>query len=97
MLASVTTFALDGIDSREITVEVDLRPGLDTFHIVGLPDAAVRESRERVRAALLNSDLEFPRQRLTANFAPVRHMVVIGSFTCSSIKRFRKRAPYCML
>jgi magnesium chelatase family protein len=70
MLASVTTFALDGIDSREITVEVDLRPGLDTFHIVGLPDAAVRESRERVRAALQNSGLEFPRQRLTANFAP---------------------------
>jgi len=70
MLASVATFALDGIDSREITVEVDLRRGLPAFQIVGLPDAAVRESRERVRAALLNSGLDFPMQRLTANFAP---------------------------
>src|SRR4051794_33244794 len=70
MLASVATFALDGIDSREIAVEVDLRRGLPAFQIVGLPDAAVRESRERVRAALLNSGLEFPMQRLTANFAP---------------------------
>src|SRR3954469_11318567 len=70
MLASVATFALDGIDSREITVEVDLRRGLPAFQIVGLPDAAVRESRERVRSALLNSGLEFPMQRLTANLAP---------------------------
>src|SRR3954467_7442579 len=70
MLSSVATFALDGIDSREITVEVDLRRGLPAFQIVGLPDAAVRESRERVRAALLNSELEFPMQRLTANLAP---------------------------
>src|SRR5215210_5757630 len=70
MLASIATFALDGIDSREITVEVDLRRGLPAFSIVGLPDAAVREARERVRAALLNSDLEFPLQRLTANLAP---------------------------
>ena len=44
--------------------------GLPAFTIVGLPDAAVRESRERVRAALLNSGLEFPLQRLTANLAP---------------------------
>src|ERR671917_2543236 len=70
MLASVATFALEGIDSREIAVEVDLRRGLPAFAIVGLPDAAVRESRERVRAALLNSELEFPQQRLTANLAP---------------------------
>ena len=70
MLACVATFALEGIDSREITVEVDLRRGLPAFSIVGLPDAAVREARERVRSALLNSDLEFPLQRLTANLAP---------------------------
>ena len=70
MLASVATFALEGIDSREITVEVDLRRGLPAFSIVGLPDAAVREARERVRSALLNSGLEFPLQRLTANLAP---------------------------
>ena len=70
MLASIATFALEGIDSREVTVEVDLRRGLPAFSIVGLPDTAVRESRERVRAALLNSELEFPMQRLTANLAP---------------------------
>jgi magnesium chelatase family protein len=70
VLASIATFALEGIDSREVTVEVDMRRGLPAFSIVGLPDAAVRESRERVRAALLNSELEFPMQRLTANLAP---------------------------
>ena len=70
MLASVATFSIEGIDSREVTVEVDLRRGLPTFTIVGLPDRAVREARERVRAALLNSGLDFPQQRLTANLAP---------------------------
>src|SRR5919112_3967989 len=70
MLASTATFSIEGIDSREVTVEVDLRRGLPAFSIVGLPDAAVREARERVRAALLNSELEFPLQRLTVNLAP---------------------------
>ena len=70
MLASVATFSIEGIESREVTVEVDLRRGLPVFTIVGLPDRAVREARERVRAALLNSGLEFPLQRLTANLAP---------------------------
>src|SRR3712207_6040134 len=70
MLASIATFALEGIECCEIAVEVDLRRGLPAFSIVGLPDAAVREARERVRAALLNSGLEFPLQRLTANLAP---------------------------
>lgn len=70
MLASVATFAIVGVDSSEVTVEVDLRRGLPAFSIVGLPDRAVREARERVRAALLNSGLEFPMQRLTANLAP---------------------------
>ena len=70
MLASVATFAIEGVDSREVTVEVDSRRGLPAFTIVGLPDPAVREARERVRAALLNSGLEFPLRRLTANLAP---------------------------
>jgi magnesium chelatase family protein len=72
MLASIATFAIEGVESREITVEVDVRRGLPVFTLVGLPDAAVREARERVRAAMLNSDLEFPLQRLTANLAPAR-------------------------
>lgn len=53
-----------------VTVEVDIRPGLPCFSIVGLGDAAVRESRERVRAALLNSGFEFPLRRIVANLAP---------------------------
>src|ERR687893_2805371 len=70
MLATVATFGLEGVDAREVTVEVDVRRGLPAFTIVGLPDAAVREARERVRAALLNSRLDFPLARLTANLAP---------------------------
>ncbi|HEX2015366.1 MAG TPA: YifB family Mg chelatase-like AAA ATPase [Solirubrobacteraceae bacterium] len=70
MLARVWTFALDGIESCPVTVEVDIRPGLPSFTIVGLGDAAVREARERVRAALLNSSFEFPARRITANLAP---------------------------
>jgi magnesium chelatase family protein len=70
MLASTATFAIEGVDSHEVTVEVDVRQGLPGFTVVGLPDAAVREARERVRAATLNSGLQFPQQRLTANLAP---------------------------
>src|SRR5215212_5083721 len=70
MLASVATFAIEGVDSQEVTVEVDVRRGLPAFTLVGLPDTAVREARERVRAAIINSGFEFPQQRLTANLAP---------------------------
>src|SRR3954469_6092585 len=70
MLASMATFAVEGVESHEVTVEVDARRGLPNFTLVGLPDPAVREARERVRAAMLNSGLEFPLQRLTANLAP---------------------------
>ena len=70
MLASVATFAIDGVDSREVTVEMDVRQGLPTFTVVGLPDRSIRESRERVRAALVNSGLDFPQKRLTVNLAP---------------------------
>lgn len=71
MLASVTTFAVHGIDSQRVTVEVDLQGrGLATFSIVGLPDRAVRESRERVKAAIVNSGFEFPGGRITVNLAP---------------------------
>src|SRR4051794_39835523 len=80
MLASIATFAIEGIDSREVTVEVDVRQGLPAFALVGLPDAAVREARERVRAALLNSGLEFPLKRITANLAPARVRKVGAGF-----------------
>jgi magnesium chelatase family protein len=70
MLARVTTFAIDGVEPRRIFVEVDIRPGLPAFTIVGLGDTAVRESRERVRAAIQNSGYEYPQRRITANLAP---------------------------
>jgi len=70
VLARCITFALSGLESVQVTVEVDVRPGLPCFSIVGLGDAAVRESRERVRAALLNSGFEFPLRRIVANLAP---------------------------
>lgn len=64
------TFAIDGVEPRRIAVEVDIRPGLPAFTVVGLGDTAVRESRERVRAAIQNSGYEFPQRRITANLAP---------------------------
>jgi magnesium chelatase family protein len=70
VLARITTFAIDGIDPRQVWVEVDIRSGLPTFTIVGLGDAAVRESRDRVRSAIMNSGFEFPQTRITANLAP---------------------------
>ena len=70
MLAHVTTFALDGLISRRITVEVDVRRGLPAFTIVGRGDAAVRESRERVQTALINAGFQFPQRRITVNLAP---------------------------
>ncbi len=70
MLARVATFAIDGVDPRQVSVEVDIRSGLPAFTIVGLGDAAVRESRDRIRSAILNSGFEFPATRITANLAP---------------------------
>lgn len=70
MLACVRTFAVNGLEVRAVSVELDLRPGLPNFTVVGLGDAAVREARERVQAAIRNSDFLFPGQRLTANLAP---------------------------
>lgn len=70
MLARVRTFAIDGVHPRQVWVEVDIRPGLPAFTIVGLGDTAVRESRDRIRAAILNSGFDFPGRRITANLAP---------------------------
>src|SRR3954466_7265445 len=64
------TFALIGVNAEPVHVEVDIGSGLPSFTIVGLPDAAVRESRERVRSALTNSGFRYPQHRITANLAP---------------------------
>ena len=70
MLAIVRTYALLGVEAREVRVEADVRNGLPSFALVGLPDAAVREARERVRSAIVNSGFEFPQRRITATLAP---------------------------
>lgn len=69
-LARIHSAALLGIHAFPVEVEVDIQEGLPSFSTVGLPDAAVRESRDRVRAALVNSGFEFPSGRVTVNLAP---------------------------
>ncbi len=69
-LAVVTSRALLGIEAVEVTVETHLSNGLPGFAIVGMPETAVRESKERVRSAILNSGLAFPERRITVNLAP---------------------------
>lgn len=70
MLAKVKSLTLEGINCKEVLVEVDVANGLPAFDLVGLPAAAVREARERVRSALKNSGFDFPLQRITINLAP---------------------------
>ncbi len=70
MLASIPSATLLGVDGQPVWVEVHVSDGLPGYHVVGLPDTAGRESRERVRAALLSSGMEFPLKRITVNLAP---------------------------
>ena len=70
MLAKVTSAALVGLDAHLVDVEVDIAGGLPQFSVVGLPDATVKESRDRVRSALKNSGFHFPAKRITVNLAP---------------------------
>jgi magnesium chelatase family protein len=70
VLAAVRSATLLGVDGQPVTVEVHVSSGLPAYQVVGLPDAAVRESRERVRAAVLSSGLEWPQRRITVNLAP---------------------------
>lgn len=70
MVGRTWTGALVGVESIPVRVEVDVGQGLPNFFIVGLPDTAVQESRQRVRSALVNSGFEFPMSRITANLAP---------------------------
>ena len=70
MHATIFSGTILGVDGLTVEVEVDLSRGIPAFSIVGLPSTAVRESRERVTAAIKNSGLEFPLQRITVNLAP---------------------------
>ena len=70
MLSKSFCFGIVGLDGYLVTVEADVSPGLPLFTVVGLPDSAVRESRERVRSAIKNSGFDFPGGRVTVNLAP---------------------------
>lgn len=70
MVARVKSFGVSGVGGYEVSVEVDRANGLPAFDIVGLPDAAVKEARERVRSAIKNNGFKFPATRITVNLAP---------------------------
>src|SRR4051795_2302068 len=72
MLAAVRSATLLGVEGRPVTVEVHVSTGLPGFQIVGLPDEACRESRDRVRAAVMSSGLSWPSSRVTVNLAPAK-------------------------
>lgn len=69
-LAVIASRTLSGLHAHAVRVETHLGPGLPSFNVVGLPDTEVRESRERVRAAILNSGFNFPAGRITVNLSP---------------------------
>src|SRR3990170_2813550 len=70
MLAILDTAVVSGLRGELVRVEVDVAPGLPACHIVGLPDTALAEARERVRGAIRNSGFEYPLSRITVNLAP---------------------------
>ena len=70
MLAKVLSSAVLGIDAYRVEVEVDIASGLPSFSTVGLPEASVKESKERVKSAITNSGYRFPDDRITVNLAP---------------------------
>ncbi|MBR5237025.1 MAG: YifB family Mg chelatase-like AAA ATPase [Clostridia bacterium] len=79
MIAKIKSCGLLGIDGYIVEVETDISNGMPAFDVVGLPDAAVKESRERVRSAMKNSELTFPQKRITVNLAPA-HIRKEGPF-----------------
>lgn len=70
MIAKIYSSCVLGVDAYEVTVETDIGGGLPKFNIVGLPDPAIKESRDRIKASLRNSDFAFPSQKITVNLAP---------------------------
>ncbi len=70
MLAKINSYALSGLDGYGVSVEVDIHSGLPSIDVVGLPDTAIKESRERVRSAIKNSGYDFTPRKITVNLAP---------------------------
>jgi len=70
MLAKTNSFALNGVKGFKIDIEIDINAGLPSYDMVGLPDTAIKESRERIRSAIKNSGLNYPVKKITINLAP---------------------------
>ena len=106
MLAKVVSSSLVGIDAILVDVEVDISPGLPQFATVGLPDGAVKESKDRVKSALKNSGYEFPSRKITVNLAPadIRKEgaafdlpISIGILAATGVVKVRKTRDYLLL
>lgn len=91
MTSRVDSVGLSGISGYPVMVECSISSGLPGFELVGLPDAAVRESRERVRAAIKNSGFRFPVSRITLNLARPGRKRPARSMTCRSCSAFLRR------
>ena len=94
-LAVLRSRALAGMRAPEVTVEVHVASGLPTFTIVGLADTEVRESRDRVRAALRNSGFEFPAGHITVNLAPPICRKSLRAMTCRLRSAFWRPVHNC--
>ena len=79
MLSTVLSTSVYGVDAFIVSVETDIAQGLPAFTIVGLPDAAVKESQHRVQAAVKNSGFAFPNRRITVNLAPADIRAILAS------------------
>lgn len=106
MYSQVKSGTLYGLASEQVIVETDLSPGLPAFNVVGLPDATVRESKERIRAAIINSGFKFPAKRITINLSPAgtrkegTHFdlpIAIGVMTSAGVIRKDKTERFAFL
>lgn len=106
MYSQIKSGTLYGLASEQVIVETDLSPGLPAFNVVGLPDATVRESKERIRAAIVNSGFKFPAKRITINLAPAgtkkegTHFdlpIAVGVMTSAGTIRKDKTSSYAFL
>lgn len=84
-LAVVYSRASIGVEAPLVTVEVHISNGMPGFALVGLPETTVKESRDRVRSAIINSRFEFPAKRITVNLAPADLPKEGGGLTCLSL------------
>ena len=106
MLAKITSCSVLGIDGWLIQVEVDVSAGLPMFSTVGLPDSTVRESKDRVKAAIKNCGYTFPARKITVNLAPadIRNEgagfdlpIAIGILEATEIFQRKRKGQFCMV